>query len=483
MSEKNNKSENKIIKGEDISEIKKENNNNINLDFYNDIIENQIQKRSFLTNIPSLYNNNNMYNNNIKNINCVEKNLNDKLNEIKEQIKILNKNNIEYNSENKYDENNIKIQLMKFNKIRLKEIENKYKNKQKEILINLEKNYEIKKDNKIFEDIKNNKKIKDNNNIILYQQMEQKFLEKENKLIHDTTNERKIKNLFYKQNINLESEKIDIINYKKNLEKRAEEQTKNMKKLWHSRSMLLKQYQNIKNNKTVVQNEINIEISKNNEDKKIDRKEYSKKNVKLPIINEKLKEESNWRKIDIKSLKGKERINYVNKKYFHKNNLLLNSLKSLNFGKKFIFGKKKKHSNNIKEIKFDNNYSSCDRKNVQPINIIIPRNKTVDYNNIKKEKINYLKEFRNKNKKEFHKWNKYIKKDKEELDKDGIYIINKKVEKLDEKVKMKKELMNVNGGYENNTELGNKVNLILIDSIKGKLTVLNELFYDDNNKK
>ena len=483
MSEKNNKSENKIIKGEDISEIKKENNNNINLDFYNDIIENQIQKRSFLTNIPSLYNNNNMYNNNIKNINCVEKNLNDKLNEIKEQIKILNKNNIEYNSENKYDENNIKIQLMKFNKIRLKEIENKYKNKQKEILINLEKNYEIKKDNKIFEDIKNNKKIKDNNNIILYQQMEQKFLEKENKLIHDTTNERKIKNLFYKQNINLESEKIDIINYKKNLEKRAEEQTKNMKKLWHSRSMLLKQYQNIKNNKTVVQNEINIEISKNNEDKKIDRKEYSKKNVKLPIINEKLKEESNWRKIDIKSLKGKERINYVNKKYFHKNNLLLNSLKSLNFGKKFFLGKKKKHSNNIKEKKFDNNYSSSDRKNVQPINIIIPRNKTVDYNNIKKEKINYLKEFRNKNKKEFHKWNKYIKKDKEELDKDGIYIINKKVEKLDEKVKMKKELMNVNGGYENNTELGNKVNLILVDSIKGKLTVLNELFYDDNNKK
>ena len=48
---------------------------------------------------------------------------------------------------------------------------------------------------------------------------------------------------------------------------------------------------------------------------------------------------------------------------------------------------------------------------------------------------------------------------------------------------MKKELMNVNGGYENNTELGNKINLILIDSIKGNLTVLNELFYDDNNKK
>ena len=40
--------------------------------------------------------------------------------------------------------------------------------------------------------------------------------------------------------------------------------------------------------------------------------------MKLSIINEKLKEESNWRKIDIKSLKGKERINHVNKNIFKK---------------------------------------------------------------------------------------------------------------------------------------------------------------------
>ena len=49
-------------------------------------------------NIPETKIDNNMYNNNIKNINFTEKNLNDKLNEIKEQIKTLNKNNIEYNS-------------------------------------------------------------------------------------------------------------------------------------------------------------------------------------------------------------------------------------------------------------------------------------------------------------------------------------------------------------------------------------------------
>ena len=59
-------------------------------------------------------------------------------------------------------------------------------------------------------------------------------------------------------------------------------------------------------------------MPKSSEDKKIDRKEQSNKNVKLLIINEKLKEESNWRKIDIKSLKRKERINHVNKNIFKK---------------------------------------------------------------------------------------------------------------------------------------------------------------------
>ena len=99
--------------------------------------------------------------------------------------------------------------------------------KEEEINLIKKRKYE---NNKIFEDTKMDKKAKDNNNTILYQQMEQKFLERENKLIHDTENERGVKNLFYK-------------------------------------------------------------------------------NVKLPIINEKSKEESNWRKIAIKSLKGIERIN------------------------------------------------------------------------------------------------------------------------------------------------------------------------------
>ena len=98
-------------------------------------------------NIPETKIDDNMYNNNIKNINFMERILNDKLNEIKEQIKTLNKNNIEYNSEK-----NIK-----------KELDLKLR-KEEEINLIKRRKYENKK---IFEDTKKDKKIKDNNNIIL----------------------------------------------------------------------------------------------------------------------------------------------------------------------------------------------------------------------------------------------------------------------------------------------------------------------------
>ena len=84
----------------------------------------------------------------------------------------------------------------------------------------------------------------------LFQKMEQNFIEKEKKLIHDVTTQRKLKNIFYKQNIDLEAEKIDFQKHKNNLEERAKEQSENMKKLWHSRSMMLKPYQNSKSNIT-----------------------------------------------------------------------------------------------------------------------------------------------------------------------------------------------------------------------------------------
>ena len=491
MKESDNNNEDKKLKMVEISETKKLNNNinDDNSDIYDNILENQIQKRAFLTNIPSnienrqklnelkrlkerkkslikkinlvknkknemdkiSFNNiekakidNNMLNNDKKKINSLEQNLIDKLNEIKQQIKSLDKNEHEnlkeknkekmiLNKENKkFDESIIKQHFLNQNRIRLKEIENKYKNMQKELL-NREKILEIKKEENLKikkeEEIKLMRKRKNENDkkmeeikkdIIpinyknnLFQKMEQNFIEKEKKLIHDVTTQRKLKNIFYKQNIDLEAEKIDFQKHKNNLEERAKEQSENMKKLWHSRSMMLKPYQNSKNNKTF-QIEEKIVVVENN--KKQDRKKYLKDKVKLPPINEKLKEESEWRKIDIRNLKGKERINYIHKKYMQKGLKILNAFQNLDFGKKFILGKNKKPKS-IETKKVDSiSYShSINKKNIQNLfprkNIIIPSNKTFEYNLIKKGKEKNQKEIKNLKKvkkREFNNWNGYI---------------------------------------------------------------------------
>ena len=565
MKESDNNNEDKMMKMLEVSETKKLNNNinDDNSDIYDNILENQIQKRAFLTNIPSnienkqklnelkhlkerkkslikkinlvknkknemdkiSFNNiekakidNNMLNNDKKKINSLEQNLIDKLNEIKQQIKTLDKNEDEnlkeknkekmiLNKENKkFDESIIKQHFLNQNRIRLKEIENKYKNMQKELLdrekileIKKEENLKIKKE----EEIKlmrkrkneNEKKMEEikkdiipiNHKNNLFQKMEQNFIEKEKKLIHDVTTQRKLKNIFYKQNIDLEAEKIDFQKHKNNLEERAKEQSENMKKLWHSRSMMLKPYQNSKNNKTF-QIEEKIVVVENN--KKQDRKKYSKDKVKLPPINEKLKEESEWRKIDIRNLKGKERINYIHKKYMQKGLKILNAFQNLDFGKKFILGKNKKaKSIETKKVGSISYSQSIHKKNIQNLfprkNIIIPSNKTFEYNLIKKGKEKNQKEIKDLKKvkkREFNNWNGYlINKGIKEIDTDGLIVINKKIERLDEKVKLSQDLMRINGGYESDSKLAKEMNNNLVNSIRGKLAILDELYIDNSN--
>ena len=566
MKDFNNNNEDKMIKIQEISETKKMNINDDNSDIYDNILENQIQKRAFLTNIPSniekkqklnelkhlkdrkkslikkinlvkdkknemdkiSFNNiekykidNNMLINDKKKINSLEQNLIDKLNEIKQQIKTLDKKEdenlkekseekIKLNKKNKkFDESIIKEHFLNQYRIRLKEIENKYKNMQKELLFK-EKILEDKKKENLRirkeEEIKltrkrknvNEKKMEEikkeiipnylNSKNNLFQKMEQNFVENEKKLIHNVTTERKSKNIFYKQNNDLEGEKIDFQKHKNYLEERAKEQSENMKKLWHSRSMMLKPYQNSKN-KIIFQKEIKEEkiIVENN--KKQNRKIYSKDKVKLPAINEKLKEESEWRKIDIKNLKGKERINFIHKKYMQKGLKILNAFQNLDFGKKYIIGKNKK-ANNIQTKKVDSiSYSqSINKKNIQNLfprkNIIIPNNKTVEYNNIKRgreKNQKEIKDLKKVKKREFNNWKGYIKnKGVKDIDTDGLIIINKIIERLDEKVRLSQELMRIKGGYDSDVKLSKEINNNLVDSIKGKLAILDELYIDNS---
>jgi len=550
MTEINNDIKNNTTKNIEINGNKEKNNNVENSDIYNNILENQIQKLGFLTNMPSeniiekkqkkeelkrlkekqneltkkinsvknkknemneiSFNNiskakvdSNLCTYNIKNMKSLEINLIDKLNEVKDQIKVLN-NDIGQNKKKelkqlklesiKFDETNIYQQLLKQNSMRLKEIEKNYKNK----LMNYEEelnviNMKLKKEKELkmmnlkkFENIKLMEDINSpsNRNNFLYIKMEKDFLEKEKKLINNTIIQRKIKNIFYKQNID-EEEKEEYKNYKKNLVKKAQEQTNNMKKLWHSRSMMMKIYQSTKNNKIFQKEEINIK-KEQIKDKNKDRIKYSKEKVKLPIINERLKEESEWRQIDIKNLKGKERVNFINKKYKQKG-IKITSIAQC--GKNALRENKMNKNSRQSNLAFNiYSYEGIRRNNREKNIKLFQKNKSSDNiimkkkENINPKEINYLNDLKEINKKQVHNWNGYIMKNRNGFDTDGIKIIQKKIENIDEKVKLNKELMNVNGGYINNTELGNKVNNMILDSIKGKLAILDGLYNNNINE-
>ena len=366
----------------------------------------------------------------------------------------------------------------------------------------------------------------------LFYKMEQNFQDNEKKLLHKITTERKVKNIYYKQNVDIENINNEFQTFKNQLQQRAIEQTNNIKKIWHSRSMIMKQYET-KMMKTLKENE--EAMAKNEKIMKftkkgllLDKEIYGKK-VHLPPIDEKLKEESIKNQIDIKNLKGKERINYVNERYMQKGLKIRNINKEMDYGKKYVFnkiGKRKKSpqftANPIKINNFGKSFSSENLKNKNNVhnlikeynslndknnNINLKNNVNINKNiqnitnkNIKvassadkikirrnPKEINYLNQNRNdEDKQKYHRWNKYIinknKSDSKEVDMDGIQNINKEIETLDEKVNMANKLIKIKGGYENNINLGNKINNMLIDSINGKLVVFNELYNNDNNK-
>ena len=54
-------------------------------------------------------------------------------------------------------------------------------------------------------------------------------------------------------------------------------------------------------------------------------------------------------------------------------------------------------------------------------------------------------------------------------------MIKSKTYAIDQKVNEKKEVMKVKGGYINNTNIGDEVGNLLIESIQTKLSLLNKL--------
>ena len=464
-------------------------------------------------NLPNERINNSVQNNRIKELNYVLKESEDKLTEIKRQIKevqdktefLPNKNqnrftkNMNINNQNNIKVSIDKVHMLEQNEMRLMEIGRKFRKKQKEIKEyeeraqkekmqflkeQREKEREIVSKRKSLveaekQSIKKQEKQAPKEKEYLFYKMEQNYQQNEKNLLQKVTNEHKFKNIFYKQNSDIENIKNDLQNVKNQLQQRALEQTNNMKKLWQSRSVLLKKYET---NRVKTAQKTSNDNEEKEEEKKMKSEKakilfekkinYSKKII-LPSIGEKIN------KIQfIRDLQGDERIKFIRdsdenlKKRKIEIKINLNKVfPNIKIRKNKIIKNKKRNS----ALPSENNLSRNKNKNIPRNNKSFSSADKV-IKTVKPNKINYLEELKNDKKKIFHKWNKYIVNNKaSKYDLEGMLMINKKIESIDEKINMSDELMKVKGGYNKNIEQRDKISNLLIDSMKGKIRLIKEL--------
>ena len=347
----------------------------------------------------------------------------------------------------------------------------------------------------------------------IYGIYEKKYLEKEQKLIKKVNMERKLKNK------TVTSEELQSFRNK------VDEKKEELKKLKEIRDKdelekfeLAKNYQPsyVSHFNDMVEEEINKlkEKEKNRKEEILGLKElkvhYADKirEKKRPGIDEKLKKErmdkivalENPKLVQIKDTLVKrkkkkyvlkkrdkskpsklddEKIKELNNSAIIESNLIKRP-KRIIFSSSFSIKKKREEEEEEKEKGKDND----DKKK---------KKKTQDEKKPGK-RINYLTELRMKRLKTSGDADTEIKKirnprqwEKELERKDGnilqnIYSVKQQAENLGKKAEMEEQLLKLNGGIENNPELGKKVTGYLIGSIEAKLSILNQMYKNDEKK-
>ena len=375
--------------------------------------------------------------------------LNDQIYEIKKLQKI--NSNINDFSKEEYSENLWKEYIFNNMKNWNKTLNIKRKIVDSELNIrNIVKNnslmYKKKKKNFINNIIKENR-----NNGYLYQKMSSSYDEKEQKYLKE-----RLKSKF----INIKkSNKLDI---KYNSLKKKIYNLENLNKLhkmWKERSDLLPKYVS-PIYKKIINTEENI---KKEEKEKIEKRKllyelkqnYAKETIKFPPISLILRKD--WNKKEIKfnldKSKGYNNIinNNLNKRFNQLQNRRTSSEKNNN--------KSLQNSKENKNVKNLNNSNSINKKSHSYIDINNKLNLNINNNNniekIVKNKYTKLKLENNKDNK-----------------KTDIDNIKYQVEVMEDKYKRGKKLLKLKGGYLNNEDLVDEMNELLINSIKGKLNMI-----------
>ena len=416
----------------------------------------------------------------IKNLEQSKENLLDKVSSINQQIYQIktnqkNNSNISDFSKEEYSENIRKEfifnNMNKWNRPK-SNIKKKIKDLDKKNNSNLlrkqnenSKEKESKNNGKFISEEKhkefiNNVISKNKNNNYLYQKMASSFDEKEKIYITECIKPK-----------NIEIKKINKLDIKYNSLKKRIDNLANLDKLhkmWKERSELLPKYVS-----PLYQKIINTEENEKKEEKeKIEKKKllyelklnYGKEKVNLPKISLLLKKE--WEKKELKFNfdKSKEFKNLINKNI----NIKVIQLRNKN---KIISNNDIKKSNSVSEINQNiklNNLLLRNHKNIKDSNSFKIINNKLDLNN----NDSFLKSSQDINNIEEIKKNKFstikIQNNKEK----NLDNIKYKVEMMEDKYKRGKELLKLKGGYLKNEVFGDEMNDLLINSIKGKLDMI-----------
>ena len=465
---------------------------------------------------------NNIVNSQLKKLKNKENNLLEKLQSVKQQIatllsnekKLDRKNNIkEYldrlNSEGQNDfsvkAKTLESEINKSRQKKNKDLEKSLAKKENELAKQKEeekksKDEFIKEFRKKEQEIEHKRKIevdkkmeearkyrkniyKYNPNNYLYNRLANQFNEKEEKFLNSYKKQKK--KISGIEEISIVKRRI--IECKYELEKRRIEKTNEMKQLWHSRSISVAKYPSNILKQISEYNSKKIEEEEKIKMKKIvlskEKERYVKENVALPPINEKLKNEREKRQITFLNMEGKERVkcikNEIDKKIKNKYSIVEDIIM------KRLENKKTNKDNSKSKEKIDSKIlirSSSDanmRKN-NNFKITNLMGKSLSPSKLRLKnphEINYLEQLRKERKiinKNYVDWDKEIKNVTNEK-KGSLENIKRQIEYLDEKFKMEKNLIRVRGGYVNNQELGDNMNKIIINSIRGKLALIDNM--------
>ena len=415
---------------------------------------------------------------------------------LSEEQEKFNKYLLKKHEEEKLQREKIQNALKRSNSKKSKEIElneQKILERQKEHLNELKKkekdffNKLKEKNNLLFEkSIKNiDKNLKRQTKDYLFYQVKQKFETNEKKLVDKV-------NMIKKDSLVTKEELEELANKrnerKKILEEGLSERKLNLIKMWQQRSQKLPIYKHPVVN-ILEDEELDVMEDEQEKQEQKEKNEISKKTFQPPKvkINKELKR-LREKKLLMSNKDSVTQTEIQNKKRFMKN---------LDFMANIIEAAKEE---NLEKNKLKNNKNIKTEKNNETKNKI-RITKSLDSNENKKKHnyllhpkpekpIDYLKEiFKGK------KGNKLIKEKKEQgvgeimadLNEesntikgrnqimDTLDMIKSKTSAIEQKVTEKKDIMKVKGGYINNTNIGDEVGNLLIESIQTKLSLLNKL--------